>query len=65
MIENKVICPECGTECKRFHTPQEQEYPGAKVWPACTWYECPKCGWETDMEEEIDEGRIRENFRGW
>lgn len=58
-------CEVCGAECKRCYTPQEQEYPGAKVWPACTWYECEACGWESDMVEEYDEGKIRENFRGW
>ena len=61
-------CPECGKPMDLIHEPQVQEYPGAHVWPGCSYFQCTddNCGYQSDaIKDEVDTGRIQENTRGW
>lgn len=65
MTDSEMVCPDCGSKVTEEYEASYQEYPGACVQPAYTYYMCTneECGWSRLVRGECISGL--ENTRGW
>ena len=62
--ETNKKCPDCGVTLEMRYEVPWQEYPGASVQGGTTSYECEKCGYYKQEQEDVSKCG-QENHRGW